>query len=132
MQKPFSRRSTILSLRFISASSFRSLCNGGLRSSTRLITEPERCLGEDDAGAVGGFVLDGLEGFVGLVEGEYLDLGFDIDFGSELEVVAGVGAGHVGDAADLALAPEEGVVVEGGHLVEVDGVDGEDASFAKA
>jgi hypothetical protein len=27
-------------------------------------------LGEDDAGAVGGFVFYGLEGFVGLVEGE--------------------------------------------------------------
>ena len=61
-----------------------------------------------------------------------MDLGFDIDFGGELEVVAGVVAGHVGYAADLALAPEEGVVVEGGHLVEVDGVDGDDASFAEA
>jgi hypothetical protein len=48
-----------------------------------------------------------------------------------LEVVAGVLAGHVGYAANLAFAPEEFVVVEGGHLVEVDGVDGEDAAFAE-
>ena len=36
---------------------------------------------EDDAGAVGGFVFYGLEGFVGLVEGEDVDLRFDSDFG---------------------------------------------------
>ncbi len=67
-----------------------------------------------------------------LVEGEDLDLGLDADFAGELEEVACVLAGHVGDAADLALAPEERVVVECGHLVEVDGVDGDDAAFAKA
>src|SRR5258707_3212540 len=49
-----------------------------------------------------------------------------------MEVVAGVLAGHVGYAANLAFAPKEFVVVEGGHLVEVDGVDGDDAAFAKA
>ena len=38
-------------------------------------------LGEDDAGAVGGFVFDGLQGFVGLVEREDPDLRLDADFG---------------------------------------------------
>jgi hypothetical protein len=38
-------------------------------------------LGEDDYWPVGGFVLDGLEGFVGLIEGEDLDLRLDVDFG---------------------------------------------------
>jgi hypothetical protein len=38
-------------------------------------------LREDDAGAVGGFVFYGLQGFVGLGEGEGLDLGFYVDFG---------------------------------------------------
>src|SRR5271154_304533 len=89
-------------------------------------------LREDDDGAVGGFVFDGVEGVVGLVEGEDLDLGFDTDLAGELEEVAGVGASHVGDAANLAFAPEELVVVEGWHLVEVDGVDGDDAAFAEA
>ena len=60
-----------------------------------------------------------------------MGLGSDADLGGEGEEVAGVVAGHVGCGADLALAPEEGVVVEGGHLVEVDGVDGEDAAFAE-
>jgi hypothetical protein len=61
-----------------------------------------------------------------------LHLWVDADFGGDLEEVAGVLAGHVGNAADLAFAPEELVVVEGGHLVEVDGVDGDDAAFAEA
>jgi hypothetical protein len=38
-------------------------------------------LGKDDARAVGGFVFYSLEGFVGVVEGECLDLGFDAYFG---------------------------------------------------
>jgi hypothetical protein len=59
-------------------------------------------------------------------------LRFDADFRGQLEEVCCVFAGHVGYAADLAFAPEELVVVEGGHLVEVDGVDGDDAAFAKA
>ena len=67
-----------------------------------------------------------------MVQGEGLDLGLDSDLGGELEEVAGILAGHVGYAADLALAPEELVVVEGGHLVEVDGVDGDDAAFSQA
>jgi len=73
-----------------------------------------------------------LQGFVGVVEGKDLGLRFDAEPGCAFEIVASVLAGHVGYAADLAFAPEEGVVVEGGHLVEVDGVDGDDASFAKA
>ncbi len=54
------------------------------------------------------------------------------DFAGDAEEVAGVLAGHVGYAADLAFAPEEAVVVELGDAVEVDGVDGYDASFAEA
>jgi hypothetical protein len=49
-----------------------------------------------------------------------------------VQEVAGVGTGHVGDAADLALTPEELVVVEFGDTVEVDGVDGDHAAFAQA
>ena len=89
-------------------------------------------LRDDDAGAVGGFVFDGLQGVVGAVEGEDLDLRVNGDLGGDFEEVESVLAGHVGDAADLALAPEELVVVEGGHLVEVNGVDGDDTAFAEA
>jgi hypothetical protein len=99
------------------------------KGSWRTKGNPSR---DDDAGAVGGLVLDGLESFVGVVEGEDLDLGLDADFAGELEEVEGVLAGRVGDAADLPFAPEERVIVEGGHMVEVDGVDGDDAAFAEA
>ena len=91
-----------------------------------------RLSGSDDGRSVCGFVADGEEGLVGVGEGEDVGAWLDLQFGGELEEVAGVLAGHVGDAANLALAPEEGVVVEGGHLVEVDGVDGDDAAFAQA
>src|ERR1700728_2671635 len=90
-----------------------------------------RSLGKDDARSVGGFVLYRLQGLVGLIEREDLDLGLDADFAGTVEIVAGVLAGHVGYAADLALAPEKAVVVEGRDLVEVDGVDGDDAALAK-
>src|SRR3984885_1895086 len=91
-----------------------------------------RSLGKDDARSVGGFVFYRLQGLVGLIEREDLDLGLDADFAGAVEIVARVLASHVGYAADLALAPEKAVVVEGGHLVEVDGVDGDDAALAKA
>ena len=67
-----------------------------------------------------------------MIQREGSDAGFDADLGGDGEEVAGVVAGHVGDAADLALAPEELVVVELRHAVEVDGVDGDDAAFAQA
>ncbi len=40
-----------------------------------------------------------------------------------------VGAGHVGDATDLALTPEQAVVVKFWNSVKVDGVNRDDASF---
>jgi len=49
-----------------------------------------------------------------------------------LEKITGVLAGHVGYAADLALAPEQLVVVEGGHLIEMNCIDGDHAAFSQA
>ena len=42
----------------------------------------------------------------------------------QFQEIASVGAGHVGDTADLPLAPQQAVVVELRDAVEVDGVDG--------
>ena len=77
-------------------------------------------------------MLDGFEGAVGVVEREGLDGGRKREIAGESEEVARVLARHVGDAAQLALAPEQAVVVEGGHLVEVNGVDGDDAALAQS
>jgi hypothetical protein len=81
---------------------------------------------------VGGLVFYSLQGFVGAVERVGLDSRLDADLACELEKVECVLPSHVGDAANLAFAPEKLVIVEGGHLIEVDCVDGEDAAFAKA
>src|ERR1035438_536654 len=55
-----------------------------------------------------------------------------LDLGGQLQEVASVSAGHVGDAADLALAPQQTVVIELRHAIEVDRVDGDDTAFAQA
>ena len=87
--------------------------------------------GDEDGGADHVFVADSLEGLVGVSEGEGLEGGREADIVCDLEEVVGVLPGHVGDAADLAFLPEERVVVEGGHLIEMDGVDGEDTAFVE-
>src|SRR6266851_2363409 len=97
---------------------------GGNSAGTRLR--------DDHYGAALGLVLDSLQSFVCLVKREDLDLRRDADFAGQFQEVAGILAGHVGYAANLALAPEELVIVEGGHAVEVDGVDGDYASLAEA
>src|ERR1035441_3785548 len=71
--------------------------------------------GDDDRGTVFGFVFDGEEGCVGFAKREGSDLGAEFEREGDLEEVVGVLPGHVGDGADLALAPEQRVVVEGGH-----------------
>ncbi len=48
---------------------------------------------------------------------------------SDLEKVAPILPGHVGHTADLPLAPEQRVVVEGRHMIEMDGVDGDHATL---
>jgi len=63
------------------------------------------------------------------VEREDGDLRLDVEVLAGPEEVAGIDTGHVGDAADLALAPEQLVVLEGGHPVEM---DGDDTALAEA
>src|SRR5258708_4957623 len=102
-------------------------------SSYRIGSAPISCLGisrDDDHGSVDSIVLDGGEGFVGLVESENGDLGLESNVGGDLEKIAPVGARHSGPAADLALAPQQPVVVELWDAVEMNGVDGNDAPFA--
>ena len=39
--------------------------------------------------------------------------------------------GHIGNAANLPFSPEQLIVVEGRHLIEINSVDGHDPAFAK-
>src|SRR5260370_41631742 len=84
-------------------------------SSYRIGSAHISCLGisrDDDSGSVDGIVLDGGEGFVGLVERENGYLGLEPDVDGDLEKIARGGARHIGDTADLPLAPEQPVVIE--------------------
>src|SRR5258708_3158622 len=102
-------------------------------SSYRIGSAPISCLGisrDDDRGCVDSIVLDGGEGFVGLVESENGDFGLETNVGGDLEKIARVGARHISYAADLPLAPQQPVVIEFWDAVEMNGVDGNDAAFA--
>src|SRR5271157_2118518 len=54
-----------------------------------------------------------------------------LDLGRKLQEIAGVRAGHVGDTANLALAPEQAVVIELRNAIEVNGVDGDHTAFSQ-
>jgi hypothetical protein len=64
------------------------------------------CLGDDDCGSIYRVALDGCQCFIGVVQSKGRYPGLKIDLGRELEKVAGIRAGHIGDAAYLALSPE--------------------------
>src|SRR5664279_1788533 len=85
----------------------------------------------DDRCAVDGIVLDREQSFVGLMERELRHLGMKLDLGGNLEEVARVGAGHIRNAANLALAPQQMVVVELGNAIEMNRVNGDDSSLAQ-
>src|SRR5579875_2234728 len=67
--------------------------------------------------------------FVDLVQTEGGDLRAQTDLGRYPEEVTSVLTSHVGDAAELAFAPEDRVVIEGGDTVKMDCVYGHDPAF---
>ncbi len=85
----------------------------------------------DDRGADHIFLLDRLQRVVRFLEREGLDRRGDADIGCDAKVVLCVLPGHVGDAANLALHPEQRVVVERGHLIEVDRIDRDNAALVQ-
>src|ERR1017187_1172001 len=87
-------------------------------------------LRNDHRCAVDGVVLDREQSLVGLMERKLSNLGMELDLGGNLEKVARVGAGHVRNAANLALTPKQMVVVELGNAIEMDRVDGAASSLA--
>src|SRR5215831_12877206 len=54
------------------------------------------------------------------------------DLARDLQKLPRVGPGHVGDAPDLTLPPQQAIVVELGHAVEMNGIDGDHASLSQA
>src|ERR1035441_7456862 len=88
-------------------------------------------LRNDHRCAVDGVVLDREQSLVGLMERKLRHLGMELDLGGNLEKVARVRAGHVRNAANLALPPKQMVVVKLGNAIEMDRVDGDDSSLAQ-
>ena len=83
-------------------------------------------------GSVDRVVLQRQQRFVGLLQREHGDLGPEPDLARQLKEIAGVGAGHVGDTADLPLTPQQAVVIEFGDAIQMDGVDRHHAALAEA
>jgi len=88
-------------------------------------------LRNDYESAVYLIALESKQGFIGVIQGVCLDLGLEMDFGGQGEKISSISASHVGDAAYLALAPEQTVIVEFRHAVEVNRVNGYDSAFSK-
>lgn len=76
-------------------------------------------------------MLDSPDGLVRIFEWERDDTWTEIELVSDGEEVARILSGHVSNAADLALAPKMLVIVEGWHLIEVNGVDRDHSTFAQ-
>ena len=75
---------------------------------------------------------DGGECLVGLIQREDCYLRLQVNVGCNVEKIACVGSSHICHAADLALAPEQPVVIELWNAVKMDRVDGDNASFSQA
>jgi len=56
----------------------------------------------------------------------------DLDFGRESEEIARVLTRHIRNAADLTLTPQQRIVIELGHAIEVNRVDRHDTAFAQS
>ena len=72
---------------------------------------------------------DCYERLIRVVECEFRNIRTDAEVMSNLEKVACILPGHIGNAADLPLTPEQSVVVEGRHMIEMNGVDGNHATL---
>src|ERR1019366_4526193 len=101
-----------------------------VRETSQFRPKRRFCSRNDHRCAVDGIVLDREQSLVGLMERKLRHLGMKLDLGGNLEKVARVRAGHVRNAAHLALPPKQMGVVERGSAIEMDRVDGDDSSLA--
>src|SRR5579872_3756346 len=66
-----------------------------------------------------------------VVQRERRYVGANTLFGGECQEVHRIAARHVGHATDLSFAPQQMVIVELGHTVQMDGIDGDDAALSQ-
>src|SRR6059058_5703133 len=89
-------------------------------------------LRNDNSRSVHGVALDGGKRFIHATERKGRHLRLDPDLACNTQEIARVGTGHVGNAADLPLAPKQPIVIKLRYTVQMDGVNGHDSSFAKS
>src|SRR5215472_13843745 len=89
-------------------------------------------LRDQNGSAINGIILQSSQGVVGLFERELRHFGLQLDVVSQLEEIASVGSGHIRNAAQLALSPEQPVIIKLRHAIEVNCVDGDHAPLAEA
>src|ERR1041385_4131621 len=76
-------------------------------------------------------VPDRVEGVVHIRQRERAGVRADADLYRQRDEIAGVLPRHIGDTAELALAPEQRIVIELRDAVEVNRVDRDDPAFAQ-
>src|SRR5271157_2503796 len=89
-------------------------------------------LRHNHGGAVHRIVLDRDQRLVRLIQRKHCHFRPQSNLRGQREKVAGVGAGHVGHAAQLAFAPQQAVVIELRHAVQVNCVDGDHTALSQA
>src|ERR1019366_1262650 len=77
-------------------------------------------------------MLHRVERLVRVLQRERDDTRAEIQIFSQGQKVAGILSRHVGYTAKLTLAPEQFVVVEGRHLIHVNGIYGDNSPFAES
>src|SRR6267378_3494686 len=89
-------------------------------------------LWDNHSRSINGISLNCRQSLVHPIKRENRGPGTQIDFAGKLKKITGIGARHVRDTAQLALAPEKAIIVEFRNAVEMDRVDGDNAAFAQA
>src|SRR5208337_65370 len=84
----------------------------------------------------GGRSVDGIlfyrnQSFVGLLEWECSHLRLQTNLARDLEKISSVSTRHVGDTPQLALAPQQAIVVKLRNPVQVNSVDGNHSSLSQ-
>lgn len=111
-----------------SAATTPSSLERNARVGSRFVTNSDH----NHRGTVDRVALDGEERFIDFIQPELRYSWLHPDFSGDLQEITSVVACHIGDTAKLALSPQKTVIVELGNAIEVDGIDGDDSTFAQA
>ena len=101
------------------------------RQSTSNVRLKALAARQNNRGAVDGIVLDGEQRVVHTVERERCGLWSNSQATGDFQEIARVRTRHIRDAAHLALAPQQAIVIEFRNPIQMDGVDRNHTAFAE-